>query len=110
MNPENPDENKVCECDYIIIDGYALRKGAMKGVLAQSLKMAQSNTIVAMVNVSGVNELSKEEAKQQMEMATGGVVEVGDERRLAASERDQSYLPVKENQMDFRLNFYRIVK
>ena len=40
MNPENPDENKVCECDYIIIDGYALRKGAMKGVLAQSLKMA----------------------------------------------------------------------
>ena len=45
-----------------------------------------------------------------MEMATGGTVEVGDERKLAASEKDQSYLPVKESQMDFRLNFFSIVK
>ena len=82
----------------------------MKGVLTKSLKMALDNTIVAMVNVSGVNEISTEEAKQLMEMTTGGTVEVRGEKKLAASERDQSYLPVKENQMDFRLNFYRITK
>ena len=39
MNPENPDENKINECDWIIIDGYALRKGTIKDVLTRSMKM-----------------------------------------------------------------------
>jgi len=33
MNPENPDEHKINECDWIVIDGYALRKGKIREVL-----------------------------------------------------------------------------
>lgn len=85
MNPENPDENKVNECDWIVIDGYALRKGTMKEILPKVMKLAENNTMVVILNVSGMNQISEEEAKQMITKSTGGIVEMFSERKLKAS-------------------------
>ena len=61
MNPENPDEKKVCGCDCIVVDGYALRKGTLSEVLSHVPKLASDRATVAVLNVSGVNSLSREE-------------------------------------------------
>ncbi len=37
-------------------------------------------------------------------------VEVGEELRMSASDSDQSYLSDWQKQLDFRMNFYRIVE
>ena len=74
------------------------------------MKMTENNTIVAIVSVSGLNEIGKEEAIEVMGEVTGGKVEIGEERRLESSDRDQSGLPVREEQMEFRLNFFKVVK
>ena len=39
----------------ILIDGYSIRKGSIKEVLSQSLKMTQNKAIMALLNVSGIN-------------------------------------------------------
>ena len=74
MNPENPDQKKLNEFDMILIDGYSIRKGAIKEVLSQSIKMTQNKAIIALLNVSGINEIEKEEAKRMMESISGGSV------------------------------------
>ena len=51
--------------------------------------------MVVIVNVSDINEISKAEAKDLMMNVTGGLVEEGPEKRLSASDKDQSYLPVR---------------
>ena len=38
------------------------------------MKMTESNTIVAIVSVSGLNEIGKEEAREVMGEVTGGKV------------------------------------
>lgn len=55
MNPENPDKKKLNNFDMILIDGYSIRKGSIKEVLSQSLKMTQNKAIMAILNVSGIN-------------------------------------------------------
>lgn len=110
MNPENPDEHKISECDWLIIDGYSIRKGAIGEVLKRVVKMADKKAMIVLLSVTGLNEIGKEEAKELIVKESGGSVEIGDEARLEASERDQSYLPVREDQMEFRLNFFKMVK
>ena len=51
------------EFDTILIDIYSIRKGAIKKVLSQAVKMTQSKAVIAVLNVSGINEIEKEEAK-----------------------------------------------
>ena len=41
MNPENPDEHKINSCDMIIVDGYAIKKGALKDVLRKAMKLVR---------------------------------------------------------------------
>ena len=52
-----------------------MRKGTIKDVLTKCMKMAEKNTMVVIVNVSGFNEISMEEAKEVIKEVTGGVVE-----------------------------------
>ena len=61
--------------------------------------MTEEKTMIVLINVSGFNEMSREEAKNLMRMQTGGIIEDGPEKRLKASDRDQSYLPKRENQI-----------
>ena len=63
MNPENPDEKKVNLCDLVLIDGCSLKKGTMKDVLIKSIKMASKQALIALVNVSDMNWLEKEDVK-----------------------------------------------
>ena len=39
MNPENPDKNKINECDLIMIDGYSIRKGTLKEVIKSMIQL-----------------------------------------------------------------------
>ena len=55
MNPENPDEHKISECDWIIIDGYSIRKGAISEVLKRVVKMADKKAMIVLLNVTGFN-------------------------------------------------------
>ena len=55
MNPENPDENKVNLCDFVLIDGCCLKKDTIKEVLTKSMKLATKNALVVLVNMSKVN-------------------------------------------------------
>jgi hypothetical protein len=43
-------------------------------VLSQSIKLTQNKAIIALLNVSGINEIEKEEAKAMMESISGGSV------------------------------------
>jgi ketopantoate reductase len=60
MNPENPDSKKINKCDLILIDGYAIKKGSMKEVLKNIVQLASNNSIILVLNVSGVNEVGNE--------------------------------------------------
>lgn len=59
MNPENPDEHKINKCDWIVIDGYSIKRGTMAEVLSQAMKLASSAALVMIINVSGLNSISK---------------------------------------------------
>lgn len=59
MNPENPDEKKINDCDWIIIDGLSVKKGALSTILKKIVKLAKRQANVAILNVSGVNELGR---------------------------------------------------
>lgn len=108
MNPENPDEKKINECDWIIIDGLSVKPNALANILRKIPKLAKRTAHVAVLNVAGVNELSKEEARNVLAKAVDGEVVSGEEVILKASSRDQSYLPNWKNQLEFRLNYYTI--
>ena len=75
MNPENPDEKKVCGCDCIVVDGYALKKGTLPEVLSHIPKLASDHATIAVINVSGINSLSKEEEIKLLAKATEAKVE-----------------------------------
>ena len=55
MNPENPDTKKINHFDMILIDGYSIRKGSIKEVIKNIVKLANENAIIFVLNVSGVN-------------------------------------------------------
>lgn len=64
MNPENPDEKKINNCDWIVIDGFSLRKNCLGNVLKKITMLAKSSFNIAVLNVSDLNDLSKEEEKK----------------------------------------------
>ena len=92
MNPENPDEHKIRDFDLVVVDGYSIKRGALREVLTKVVCLARDSARVAVLSVSGVNEISKEEASELMAELTGGHVEAGSETILKASSQDQSYL------------------
>ena len=55
MNPENPDEHKINNCDLIVIDGYSIKKGAMKDIIRKTLKLSENTTFLVILNASGRN-------------------------------------------------------
>jgi len=59
MNPENPDEKKISNCDWIIIDGFSLKKDRMSQTISSIMKLASRNATIGILNVSGLNEVSK---------------------------------------------------
>ncbi len=110
MNPENPDPKKINDCDWIIIDGLSIKKNALPDVLRKIMRLAKRTAHIAILNVSGFNELGRDEARDIMAKGVEGEVVVGDEVILKASSRDQSYLPVLREQLQFRLNYYSIIE
>lgn len=57
MNPENPDQKKLNSFDFVLIDGFSIRKGAIKEVLNQTMKLTKKKAIIALLNASGINEI-----------------------------------------------------
>jgi hypothetical protein len=55
MNPENPDEHKVSQCDWVLIDGYSLKAGTLAYVIEKVLRLASKDAMVVILNASGVN-------------------------------------------------------
>ena len=64
MNPENPDEKKINDCDWILIDGFSVKKGSIRGVLGKVLRLAKRTAHIAVLNVSDYNSLSQEEGRE----------------------------------------------
>ena len=110
MNPENPDEKKINDCDWILIDGFSIKKGSLREVLRKVVKLAKRNANIAVLSVSGCNSLSSEEGREVLAKAVAGEVQVGEEVVLKASHEDQSYLPECNGQLQFRLNHYSIIE
>lgn len=59
MNPSNPDEKKINECDLIIIDGFSLKKDSLGQVLNKIAKLANRNCTFVVLNVDGKNKVSR---------------------------------------------------
>jgi len=74
MNPLNPDEKKINNCDWIIIDGLAIRKHCLKEVLSKIMKLASRTANIVIVNVEGVNAVEQREAVNILQQACDGVV------------------------------------
>jgi hypothetical protein len=110
MNPENPDSKKISECDWIVIDGLSIKKNALPNALPKIIQLAKRTAHIAVLNVSGFNELAKEEAKNILGKVADGEVVCGEEVILKASSGDQSYLPDRTGQLQFRLNYYSIIE
>ncbi len=55
----NPDERKVNKCDWLIIDGFSLKKDTMGEVLSKITKLANRNATFVVINVDGKNNLEK---------------------------------------------------
>ena len=55
MNPSNPDQKKINSFDWIIIDGFSIRRDSLSEVLTKIMKLASRNANVVVVNVEGVN-------------------------------------------------------
>jgi hypothetical protein len=60
MNPENPDEKKINECDWIVVDGFSVKKNSLPSILKKIGKLGKRNMKIAIVNVSGYNSLTAE--------------------------------------------------
>ena len=67
MNPENPDDNKLNGFDWIVLDGYALRKGSVKNVLQKIIRLAAQQALIAIINAPGVNQVSQDEVKEVLD-------------------------------------------
>jgi hypothetical protein len=59
MNPENPDRKKINDCDWILIDGFSVKKNSISTILGKIIKLAKRNSTIGILNVSSINELSK---------------------------------------------------
>ena len=77
MNPENPDEKKINNCDWIVIDGFSLRGNCLGNVLKKIPLLAKSQFNIAVLNVSGYNDLSKEQERKILAANVNGQVIVG---------------------------------
>lgn len=51
MNPENPDEKKINSFDWIIVDGFSIKKGTLDIVLGKVTKLAARNATIVVLNV-----------------------------------------------------------
>ena len=51
MNPENPDEKKINSFDWIIVDGFSIKKGTLEIVLGKVMKLAARNATIVVLNV-----------------------------------------------------------
>jgi hypothetical protein len=63
MNPENPDEKKINDCDWIIIDGFSVKKNTLPSILKKIAKLGKRTVNIAILNVSEFNSLSREEGR-----------------------------------------------
>ena len=55
----NPDEKKINDCDWIIIDGFSLKKDSLAEVLSKITKLANRNATFVVINVDGKNKVPK---------------------------------------------------
>jgi uncharacterized phosphosugar-binding protein len=78
--------------------------------LTKIVNLAKANAVVAVLSVSGRNEVSIEAVREGLARGNAESVETGEEILLKASEQDQSYLPEREGQMQFRLNFFKLTQ
>lgn len=51
MNPSNPDEKKINSFDWVIIDGFALRKHTLVQVLTKIAKLINREATIVVINV-----------------------------------------------------------
>ncbi len=93
MNPENPDEKKINDCDWIVIDGFAVKKNTLPSILKKIHRIGKRTVNIAILNVSDFNSLSKQEAREILAKSVNGEVVVGEECILKSSSGEQSYLP-----------------
>lgn len=110
MNPANPDEKKLNNFDWIIVDGYALKNDTIDQVLGKIGKLASRDARIAVINVQNKNYVPKEKMKYLLMKGCDEKVQVGEEQRLAASDNDQSYLPDYTGKRAFWLKYYRLVE
>jgi hypothetical protein len=59
MNPENPDEKKINNCDWILIDSFSLKKDRISQTVSSIIKLASREATIGILSVSGWNELSR---------------------------------------------------
>ena len=59
MNPTNPDEKKLNNFDWIIVDGYALKDNTIDEVLSKIGKLAARDAKIAVINVENKNYVPK---------------------------------------------------
>ena len=64
MNPENPDSNKINNCDWVFIDAIGLRAGRIQETLRQTVKLMDQHANVALLSVTGVNEMTAKDAQK----------------------------------------------
>jgi len=83
----------------ILIDGYCIRKGSIKEVISNIVKLANKNAIVVVLNASGINEINNEEARDLIKQIRGVECQFEGEKKLQASVKDQSYLPERQGQL-----------
>lgn len=63
MNPENPDEKKINDCDWIVIDGFSVKKGSLPSILKKIAKLGKRTFKIAILSVSGFNSCTANEAR-----------------------------------------------
>ena len=78
----------------------------MGEVLSKVVKLANRSATFVVINVEGKNKVEKEEARRILVKGCDCEIEVGEEKRLRASDEEQSYLPDWENQLTFTLNYF----
>ena len=61
-NPENPEQSKIKDCSFIVIDGLSIRKRTIRQVIANILSSVSEKTILAILNVKDFNEIENDEA------------------------------------------------
>lgn len=79
MNPANPDEKKLNNFDWIIVDGYALKNDTIDQVLSKIGKLAARDAKIAVINVQNKNYVPKEKMKYLLMKGCDEKVQVGEE-------------------------------